>query len=249
MQVKGLLIFPTVFTPKIPQGSDVAKYSTGVLFPPNDPQVALLNQTVNTEKQNCYPNGFPANANVCFEAYDVKYHGKDYYDPKFTGWFLLTCTSPADEKPVVMNQQRGVVMDSGEIYSGVMALVDLGITGYSKGTGGVGGWLNGIMVMDEAPYGRLDGKKTAEQMFIDQSPGGAVAGGTTQEQVIANQNQQVPVAPGTAPAAPANAVHQMTAKANGATYETMLANNWTDATLIEHGMMVAPGGVAPAFTN
>jgi hypothetical protein len=51
----------------------------------------------------------------------------------------------------------------------------------------------------------------------------------------------VPGAPVAPPAAPARV---MTAAANGATYEAMLAAGWTDATLIQHGMMQA-APVAP----
>lgn len=54
----------------------------------------------------------------------------------------------------------------------------------------------------------------------------------------------VPVVPNPAflgvPAAPAAApVRQMTAKAQGATYEQLLAAGWTDATLVQHGLMLA----------
>jgi hypothetical protein len=50
----------------------------------------------------------------------------------------------------------------------------------------------------------------------------------------------LPSAP--APTAPAFApsAKVMTAAANGATYEAMIANGWTDATLVQHGMMLAP---------
>ena len=49
----------------------------------------------------------------------------------------------------------------------------------------------------------------------------------------------VPVVPNPAfiPAAPP--ARQMTAKANGASYDAMKANGWTDALLVEHGMMLA----------
>lgn len=45
--------------------------------------------------------------------------------------------------------------------------------------------------------------------------------------------------PGAAPApTPAAPQRQMTAAANGATYEAMIAAGWTDAMLVQHGMMV-----------
>jgi len=40
------------------------------------------------------------------------------------------------------------------------------------------------------------------------------------------------------PTPTAAAVHQMTAKAAGATYEAMIAKGWTDAMMIEQGFML-----------
>lgn len=54
-----------------------------------------------------------------------------------------------------------------------------------------------------------------------------------------------PVAP-PAVAAPVAPVKTMTAKANGATYEQFIAANWTDAQMIEQGMMVLTQPAAPA---
>lgn len=49
-----------------------------------------------------------------------------------------------------------------------------------------------------------------------------------------------PAVPGVpaVPAAPVAPVRQMTALAQGASYEAMIAAGWTDATLVQHGMMV-----------
>lgn len=56
--------------------------------------------------------------------------------------------------------------------------------------------------------------------------------------VVPNVNftQVPPPAPAPAPAAP---VHQMTAAANGLSYESYIAAGWTDALLVQHGMMLA----------
>jgi len=42
----------------------------------------------------------------------------------------------------------------------------------------------------------------------------------------------------TVPVVPQAPVHQMLPAAGGATYEAMVAAGWTDALLIQHGMMV-----------
>jgi hypothetical protein len=48
----------------------------------------------------------------------------------------------------------------------------------------------------------------------------------------------VPAAPVAPPAPPAAPARTMTAKAMGATYEQLIANGWTDATLIQNGLML-----------
>lgn len=48
-----------------------------------------------------------------------------------------------------------------------------------------------------------------------------------------------PAAPMAPPAPAAPPARQMTAKANGASYESFRANNWTDEQLIQHGYMTA----------
>lgn len=48
-----------------------------------------------------------------------------------------------------------------------------------------------------------------------------------------------PVAPAPAPSVPAAPLRQMTEKANGHSYETLIGLGWTDAQLIEQGIMVA----------
>jgi hypothetical protein len=48
-----------------------------------------------------------------------------------------------------------------------------------------------------------------------------------------------PAAPMAPPPAPAAPVRQMTAAANGTTYEAYIAAGWTDAQLVQHGLMLA----------
>jgi len=64
----------------------------------------------------------------------------------------------------------------------------------------------------------------------------------------------MPVAPPVMPVAPpvmpvaAPPVHTMTAAAQGATYEQMTAGGWTDDLLVQHGMMLPPGGAPLSWT-
>ena len=233
--VKGVLTFPTLFHAKCAKGSDVPKYNTGILFPPGDPQIVTVQREVDAAKQNTFPNGLPAKADLCFGPYDVKIpKDKDYYDPRFSGWHLLTCTAKEEDRPAVVDLQWNKILDPGAVFSGAIAHVSLGISGYVKGTGGVGGWLNGVMLTgDLCDFGRLDNRPTVEQMFgsMDTSAG------------------TPPPAPNAAPPPAPPAVHQMLPAAGGCTYEQMITAGWNDEQLIANQMMVPPGGVTPSFAG
>lgn len=240
MLVKGILSFPTLFTPKIATGATEAKYSVAILLPPNDPQIAAIQAEVNTAAANGFPSGMPAGTDCCFQPYDQKYNGKDYYDPRFSGYMVLSCTAKADDKPVVVDGNHVPIIDPGVVYSGCIAHVHMAVSAYTKGRGGIGGWLNGVMFTgEEGPFGRLDGRPSAEQMF-------ATIGQTATPPQAGAPAPVPPTAPTPPPAAP-SIVHQMTDKAAGATYESFIAGGWTDEAMIAGGYMLPPGGAPLAF--
>lgn len=244
MQIKGILSFPALFTAKTPQGSNEAKFSCAILIAPNDPQIAAINAAVETSSRDTFPSGFPAKGDKCFSTYDEKYRGKEYYDPKFSGYWVFTCTAKEADKPAVVNAQLQPIMDPSKVFPGAVVWVNAGISGYTKGTGGVGGWLNGVMVTDEEPpMGRLDNKPSVEQMFANL--GAASAPHVSASGVVVNA--PVPPAPLAPPPPAAGPQYVMTAAANGLTRDAYIASGWTDALLIQRGMMLPPNGVSPSF--
>lgn len=252
--VKGILSFPQVFTPKLAKGATEPKYGVTVLLAPGDPQIASLQAEVDAAKLNGFPSGYTGQ-DECLGAYDVKYAGKDYYDPRFTGWWVFSCSAKADDKPAVVDMAHQPIIDPGAIYSGMVGYVSAGISAYIKGKGGIGGWLNGVMLTaEEPPMGRLDGKPSVEQMFAGVTPGAAPA--PAQQHVAATGAAITPIAPN-APQAPAPAAPTppappappappvaaglvMTATAAGVTYEQYKAQNWTDEQMIAAGVAIKP---------
>ena len=95
--IKGIISFPAVFTPKVAKGASEEKYGCSVLLPPTDPQISVLLAEVEAAKGNSFPSGYTG-ADECFAPYDTKYAGKDYYDPRFTGWYVFSCSAKADER-------------------------------------------------------------------------------------------------------------------------------------------------------
>jgi len=228
--IKGILSFPAVFTPKLAKGASEEKYSCTVLLAPGDPQIAAIQAEVDAAKANSFPSGYNG-ADECFGPYDTKYAGKDYYDPRFTGWYVFSCSAKADDRPAVVDVNRQPVIDPSKVFSGQVVYVSAGISGYTKGKGGIGGWLNGVMLTDEEPtMGRLDGKPSVDQMFAS-APGGSAP-------QAAAPSAPVPPAPN-APQAEAALV--MTDKANGVTLEQYLATpGWTEQMLIDQGLATRP---------
>jgi hypothetical protein len=242
--VKGIISFPTLFTPKVAQGATEAKFNISILLPPNDPQIAVINQLVEQAKLDAFPSGYTG-TDQCLNAYDVKFQGKSYYDARFSGWWVFSCSAKADDRPSVVDTNYQPVLNPSDVYSGMIAHVNAGVSGYVKGRGGIGGWLNGVMITSEdSDFGRLDGKPSTEQMFAGiGNPGPA---NTLPPQVAAPPAPMAPPAP-PAPVAPVAAQRQMTAAANGTTYEAYVAAGWSDDLLIQNGMMVGPTAT-PSFT-
>ena len=243
--IKGVLSFPALFQAKVAKGATDAKFGCTVLLAPGDPQIAMLQAEVEAAKANSFPSGYTG-ADECFGPYDTKYAGKEYYDPRFSGWYVFSCSAKEDDRPAVVDMSRMPVVDPAKVFSGMVAYVSAGISGYTKGKGGIGGWLNGVMITDEEPtMGRLDGKPSVDQMFA-QVPGGdgSAPAAPAPTPAAAAAAAAVPPAPNAAPAK-----LQMTAKANGVTLEAYLATpGWTEEMLIEQGLAerVAPQPASPA---
>ena len=242
MLIKGIISFPTLFTPKVAKGATDPKYSISVLLPPNDSQITAIQAEVARAKQDGCPSGYNGQ-DECLNLYGTKYAGKEYYDPKFTGWWAFSCTAKVDDKPSVVDMAYTPIIDPGAVFGGQVAYVNAAVSYYPKGKAGIGGWLNGIMLTaEELPMGRLDNKPSVEQMFA------AVGQAPAQPHVATNGlpvNAPAPAAPvAPAPAAPAPAAPvalQMTAAANGVTYEQYMATpGWTDQMLLDQGLAIKP---------
>jgi hypothetical protein len=234
--VRGIASFPAIFTPKVPKGATEAKYGISLLFPPNDPEAMKVKAEFDMVKNAAYPSGVPRTSDVCFGSYHDKYVGKEYYDPKLKDWWVLSCSASAAQKPPVVDQSHQPILDPASVPAGMLVWVSFNMSAYAKGTGGIGGWLNGVMSTGEmGQLGRLDNKPTVDQMF------GNVTGGAPQQTAYAPAPPAAYAPPPPVPAAPPAAVARiMTAAANGSSYEAMITAGWTDALLLQHGMMIAP---------
>lgn len=239
---KGVVLFQDAFKAKKVSAESNPRFSLTMLFHPQDPEFVKLKAEYDAAVRDAFPSGVPLGKDVCLSLYDDKFRGKEYYDVRFTGYWVFSCNAKEEDRPTICDQSYTPVVDPGaeSMVPGHIVWVNAGISGFTKGKGGMGGWLNGIMVTGQmGPHGLLSNKPSAESMFADinASPAGQAA-------AAAVPSPPVPPAPGV-PAPPAGKV--MTPAANGATYESHVAAGWSDVQMIEAGLLTAPGGVVPSF--
>lgn len=242
LTVRGILSFNDLFVPKAIKTSpgSVPKFQAVILFPPNCPEAAKVKAEFDRVALEKYPSSagtLPANAKGCFGKYHDRYYGKDYYNPELAEWFVLSTTAQADDRPHVVDASVQKILNAGHegLVPGSLVDINFNISGYDEGTGGVGGWLNGIMATGQmGQLGRLDNKPSAEQMF---------GGGSTQSAPAAGGTPPPPSTPGVgAPPPPPSEGPIMTdaAKAAGYTYESLQAAQWTDQQMVDAGYLVPP---------
>jgi hypothetical protein len=222
--IKGVLSFPSIFSPKIAKGSEEAKYSAVILIPPNDKQLPSIIADIERAKIASFPNGYTG-SDICLSLYEVKYLGKEYYDPRFDGWHVISCSANSSQKPAVVDLDRKPIIDPSTVFSGMVVHVAVTIGGYTKGRGGVGAWLNGVLVTNETPpMGNLGRVQSVEQMFINVP--------------LESDTIDLPL-PVPNPQKAKEPRYKMTEKAQGFTYEQYKANpDWTDELLISSGKMI-----------
>ncbi len=234
-KVKGILSYPHLFTPRSVNPGDDPKFSASILLRKDDPQVQQIQQIIDTEKANGWPNGFPANGKQFMKDGAVQHPDR----PEMHSYMIISANAKADSKPHTVDMQMNPVMNQSDAFAGAVVWAALNSFTYNQPVNkGVGCGLNGIMLTgEEGELGRLDGKPTVEGMFGDIAQGDTAAPAT-----VPSATSAAPTAPAAPPA------HQMTAKANGLTREQYHAAGWSDEQLIQHGYMLPPNGVTPSFS-
>lgn len=240
---KGIARYVHIMKPGGPKGTDKKYYSIDLLIHKSDPQCAAINAEFEAAKQNTFPSGFPAGGHS-------SWHDLRVSEPENTilaDYMRLKISQDVTkgDRPPFVDQNVNPFLDPAADgnATGKIAYVTLYIGGYTVGSNGVKAYPNGILITDEMgpiPVDAISSTPSAEKMFGD------IAGGATPTQTTAPTpapNAPTPPVPPVAPVPAPAPQNIMTAKANGATYDAMIAAGWTDELLIQQGMMIAPSFV------
>jgi hypothetical protein len=238
--------YPTLFTPRAATPGDDPKYGVNILIPKGDPQIAQIQAAIQAEITAGLQGKQPSADPICLKDCMVQYPD----NPQQVGYMELRCSSGASNKPHVVDINRQPVIDPSQVYGGAEGWFSVAVSAYSTPQKGITTYVNGVMLTgQEGALGRLDNKQSADAMFANVGAGAAPGAPMTAPPVAPMTAPPVappaaPMAPPAAPPAPPAApVHQMTPKAAGTTYEQFIAAGWTDELLVQHGMMLPPGGV------
>lgn len=251
---KGIARYVHLVRADAPKGSDKLRYSVDLLIHKQDPQIAAITAAHEAAKANGFPMGFPANGHPCWVDLAVTEPG----NVALSQYMCLKATTGVEfGKPETVDANIQPIIDpslDGNLTSQVIWL-STEIASFDNVSKGTKAYLNGVMATGEQgaiPREVLSSKPTAQQMFAGVSAvapqmGVPVPVPGQQPVAMAPPVPQMPAAPVPPVAPPVAPQHVMTAAAQGATYEAMIAGGWTDEALIANGMMAPPGGVVPAF--
>lgn len=237
-KVKGIISYPNLHQARSVNPGDDPKFSSAILIHKSDPQIAEIQRIVDTEKANGFPNGFPVKGKCFFKDAAVEHPDQ----PEIKDYMVLNANAKADQKPALVDANLQPITNPADVFAGGIAWFSLNSFSYNKPVNqGVGCGLNGVMVTGEmGPLGRLDGRPSVESMFGDMATGNATPAPAAAQAVPAPMAPTPPTAPAPAPQ------YQMTPAANGVTREAYHGAGWTDAQLIENGLMVPPAAF-PSF--
>ena len=252
MRVKGIARYPHVINPSAPKGSDKQRFSLSILVHKSDPQCAAIHNEIEQVKQNGFPAGFPANGHVCWKDLAVE----EPNNPAVHDYMSLSANTLATNgRPTLVDHTLQDVIDPGVEgrMEGTVVYADVGVASFNQVSQGVKAYLNGVMVTQEAgaiPKEALSSKPDANSMFGDitgGAPAPAFNAPTPAQPAAPAFNAPAPAAP-VPPTAPApEPQYVMTATAQGVTREAYHQAGWTDAQLVENGLMQPPAGVTPSW--
>lgn len=245
-----------IINPGKPKGTDRIRWSIQGLVHKQDPQLPTLIAEVEATKKNGFPSGFPHKADSCLLDCAVEYPN----DTVLRDYYVLNANTPLEIQGKQMSQPNFVNKFNQKLtdpradsdITGHYAYIDVGFKTYQQGSQGIKAYLNGVMDTGEiGPISveDLSSTSTSESMFANVttpppvSPDASMFAGVGAPSAPVAAPAPVmtpPPAPPAAPAPVAAPVRMMTPKAGGASYEAMIGAGWTDALLIEHGMMM-PG--------
>jgi len=232
----GIILWDGITQPETKDDGAIV-HSLKIAIPANDPEKADLEALANeTLTASDFKGNLPVGGEWPLREIDLTKYQTDA--PLLMGRIAINANTRLGA-PLVYdaNGNELSAMQYGRmLYPGALVKVMVHCYAFNNKSKGLAFGLDGIQIIDAtAPRLSVTGgvsKETVAAAFG--------AGGGAPAPAATSTPAATAPAPAVAPAPDfvANAGRQMTAKANGATYDAFIAQGWTDAQLAEHGYMI-----------
>lgn len=160
VQVCGRLSYAHLFEPRSVEENGDKKYSCTLLIPKTDKaSIEAINNAyavaLETGKAKFWQKGVPAAVVSPLKDGDLPKASGEPTGPEYKGHYYIYASTAETRPPKVANQQKMLVTDRSEVYSGCYAYVDIDIFAFDKKINkGITAGLNNVMkVADGDPLG------------------------------------------------------------------------------------------------
>jgi len=242
----GIILWDGITQPDTDEKTGAVSHNLKIAIPETAPEKAELEQLANsTLAASEFKGQFPAGGNWPIMPIDVSKLGDSV--PLMAGRVAISAKTRLGIPPVydAAGQELQAMQFGRMIYPGAVVKLLVHCYAFNNKSRGLAYGLDGIQIIDAtAPKLDVGGGMSASQVGAAFAGTSATAGAPAPAPASAPAPAPVQphhgfVANAGAPVPPNAAApqHVMTPKANGVTYEAMIAAGWTDELLIQHGMM------------
>lgn len=153
--------FCNIWEPKAVDGGE-PKYSVTLLIPKSDTATlgkikAAMAEAAEKFRAKNGASSLPANPiNPLHDGDGVKPNSGEPYGPECKGCYVISVSSKASQKPVVVDAAGNAILDQSEVYSGCYGRASINFYGYNNRKKGVGAGLLALQkLQDGEPFGTV----------------------------------------------------------------------------------------------
>ena len=150
-----------IWEPKAVDGGE-PKYSVTLLIPKSDTATlgkikAAIAEAAEKFRAKNGASSLPANPiNPLHDGDGVKPNSGEPYGPECKGCYVVSVSSKASQKPVVVDAAGNAIFDQSEVYSGCYGRASINFYGYNNRKKGVGAGLLALQkLQDGEPFGTV----------------------------------------------------------------------------------------------
>jgi len=151
----AILSYPHLFTAKPAKGSDKPRFSVSLILPENFDWTEVKQAVVDAKNEK-WGQHIPAT---------LKSQIKKVPEGPYKGRYCISANSNEEYPPEIVDQNVNPLIDQKQLFAGCVVNAGVSFFGYDTGSNGVGCGLNHVQLVTNVGVQRLDGSKSAKEVF------------------------------------------------------------------------------------